>query len=268
MSTHVTSADGTRIGYRSIGSGPGVVVVPGALMTGDEYSGLAEKLTGLTAYPMDRRGRGASGPQGDAYDVAAECADVAAVLRATGARYVFGHSYGGLVALQTALREPGLVDRVAVYEPAVSIDGSMPRAFLPAVTTALGAGREARAMALAFRGMDLGGPLDRLPLPVTTAATWLLLRTAGRSMRTALAALPAEITAGLAVDGPAAQYAPIEARALVLTGTRGPAWLHTAATVAEAIPDARHTDLPGLHHGGPQDAPEKVAAELVPFFTT
>ena len=39
----------------------------------------------------------------------------------TGAERVFGHSYGGFVALQTA-RRAAVFRHVAVYEPAVVLD--------------------------------------------------------------------------------------------------------------------------------------------------
>ena len=47
-------------------------------------------------------------------------ADLFAVQRQTDARIVFGHSYGGLVALEAARRTDGLSD-VLVYEPGVLV---------------------------------------------------------------------------------------------------------------------------------------------------
>jgi pimeloyl-ACP methyl ester carboxylesterase len=44
---------------------------------------------------IDRRGPGASGPLGSSYSIDSECDDLEAVLVATGATHVFGHSYGG-----------------------------------------------------------------------------------------------------------------------------------------------------------------------------
>jgi pimeloyl-ACP methyl ester carboxylesterase len=267
--THVTSADGTRIGYRSTGTGPGVVVLSGALLTGADYAALAGHLSGsLTLHLVDRRGRGASGPQGAGYGIEAECADAAAVLRATGARGVFGHSFGGLVALQTALRHPDLLDRVAAFEPGVSVEGSLPSGFVPALARAVDEGRRARGMTLLLRGLLLAGPLNRAPLPLATAASWLLLRTVGRSMGATLPTVPAEIRASVAVDGPASAYAPITAKTLLLTGERGPAYLRTAAAaVAAAIPGAALTELPGDGHSAPQQQPGRVAAALLPFLT-
>jgi pimeloyl-ACP methyl ester carboxylesterase len=50
--------------------------------------------------------------------------DVLAIHRATGARFVFGHSYGGLIALEVA-RECNTFQKLALYEPGVSIGGSI-----------------------------------------------------------------------------------------------------------------------------------------------
>ena len=54
----VTSQDGTRIGYRQIGHGPGVVVVHGTMSSGYNHMQLAEQLSdAFTIYLIDR-GRG------------------------------------------------------------------------------------------------------------------------------------------------------------------------------------------------------------------
>ena len=79
----VASADGTEIGYRSLGSGPGVILLGGGYTAAQHYMGLAESLSGsFTVCVPDRRGRGLSGPQGDRYSIATECEDVDALLRA------------------------------------------------------------------------------------------------------------------------------------------------------------------------------------------
>jgi pimeloyl-ACP methyl ester carboxylesterase len=265
--SQLRAADGTTIAWRSLGTGPGLVLVSGAMLAGADYTALAELLADrYTVHLLDRRGRGGSGPQGDGYGMDTECADLAAVLHATGARQVFGHSYGGLVAVQTALCEPTLLDRLALFEPAVSVDGSLPRSFLPEFRAAIDRGRWARAMTLLLRGLQLGGPFDRLPLPVATALAGLLLHTAGRSMRRVLPTVPAEAAAGIALDGPADRYAPVSTPTLLLTGERGPGSLATAAAaLATAMPDARHVVLPGVDHGAPQQAPRLVADALAPF---
>ena len=122
----LTAADGTMIGYRKLGSGPGVVLLSAGLLAAQHYMSLAEALSdAFTVYVMDRRGRGLSGPPGDRYSMARKCEDVEALLAATGARLVFGHSSGALVALMAALTLPQ-VDKVAVYRPPLSDHSSIP----------------------------------------------------------------------------------------------------------------------------------------------
>src|SRR5579859_1864062 len=65
---HVTSQDGTVIGYRKFGHGPAIVVLHGSNVSGQDYTQLAEQLAdAFTVYLPDRRGRGLSGPFGNDY---------------------------------------------------------------------------------------------------------------------------------------------------------------------------------------------------------
>lgn len=146
----VTSGDRTRIAYDTFGDGPGIVLVPGALHCGHHYRALADCLADeFTVYCVDRRGRPGSGPQRPDHNIEPECQDLIAVLEKTGASLVFGHSSGGVVALQTALRRP--LAKLAVYEPPVSIHGSVPTGFLPDLERAV-----ARAQARRARGPQQG----------------------------------------------------------------------------------------------------------------
>src|ERR1017187_1850028 len=65
----VPPADGTTTGYRTTGRGPGLILLPGALLTARDFDGLARALggRGFTVHPADRRRGGprapATGPQ-------------------------------------------------------------------------------------------------------------------------------------------------------------------------------------------------------------
>src|SRR5690242_2288681 len=97
----VRSADGTTIGYLSVGAGPPVLVIPGVLSMAGDYAAFASALAEhFTVHTLERRGRGVSGPQGDDYGIGKECEDVLALRAATGASLLVGHSYGGLIALE------------------------------------------------------------------------------------------------------------------------------------------------------------------------
>lgn len=164
------------------------VVPPGG------YDNLVNALAAsFTVHYVHRRGRGASGPQGHPYRIERELADVAAVLMATGARAVFGHSYGGLLALRSALHDPdGRITHLIAYEPAASIDGTQPTDYRPAFTRAVDSKQHARALTMLQRSLHVGGALDRLPAPVGLAINWALLATIGRPMHATLPTVPGE----------------------------------------------------------------------------
>src|SRR5437762_1509500 len=113
----VTSADGTTIGYRQLGRGPGLVLLHGGVNAAQHMMKLGLALAdAYTIYLPDRRGRGMSGPAGREYSMEREDEDLAAVVNHTGAEFVFGPADGGLFALHGAI---GLdqVSKVAAYEP-------------------------------------------------------------------------------------------------------------------------------------------------------
>ena len=105
----ITTHDGGRLALYSYGTvdAPGerrVVVIGGAFLTALIYRPFSEALSkglgeGWAVDVYDRRGRGDSTPQPADYSMATEIADVRAVMDATGARNLFGHSLGGSVAL-------------------------------------------------------------------------------------------------------------------------------------------------------------------------
>ncbi len=137
--THtVRSTDGATISYLSMGSGPALLVIPGALALAADYLAFAHAMADrFTVHIVERRGRGHSSPQGDDYSVDKERMDVLALQQKTGASFLVGHSFGGLVALEAARNNPGLA-KLAVYEPGVSIAGSIPMDWMPAYEQKLG----------------------------------------------------------------------------------------------------------------------------------
>lgn len=81
----VTSA-GTTIGYRQVGSGPGLLLLHGGMQASQHYMRLAAALANsFTVYLPDRRGRGLSGSPGEQHSLAQECEDVAVLLDKTDA---------------------------------------------------------------------------------------------------------------------------------------------------------------------------------------
>ena len=144
------------------------------------------------------------------HDVRVDVDDLARVLEATGATRVLGHSGGAFVALQAALRLP--IERLAVYDPGVSIDGSVATTWFAPYRAAMAAGDLPRAMALVGAGADPDGAAARLPLGVQVAVCRLFLRTAiGRRMGEQLPTVETEVGQIVAHDGPASAYAGVRA---------------------------------------------------------
>ena len=125
IKSSLTSKDGTIIGYRQLGSGPGLILVHGGMAASQHFMKLGEELSDdFTVYIPDRRGRGLSGPFGDDYSIQREVDDLDAILNKTGADYVFGLSSGALITLQAACNLPA-IHKIALFEPALYIDHSL-----------------------------------------------------------------------------------------------------------------------------------------------
>ncbi|GAA5206441.1 alpha/beta hydrolase [Microbacterium kyungheense] len=262
------SLDGTSISYAHTGAGPGLVIVPGNNRVAHNYARLAGELADRFAVSvMERRGRGASGAQGRDYCLDREVEDVQAVQRAEQARLVLGHSYGGLIALQSARTDRSL-DRVAVYEPAVSVNGSFDLSFLPDFERLLAAGRHARAMALFLQRTRLTPLPDATPRFVFQGLAALMVRgKSGTEMRDLMPTTPPELTEVLRYDSDGAGYAEVAAKTLLIGGTKTPAYLtDVLETLSHTIPHSHVEMLEGADHNAPDEsAPQTVAKRLAAF---
>jgi pimeloyl-ACP methyl ester carboxylesterase len=266
--TSVTSTDGTPISVRSVGDGPGIVLVPGAGRSAHDYARLAGYLAPrFTVHAIDRRGRGQSGPQGDGYSIEREVEDVSAVLTATGSHFVFGHSYGGLIGLEAARELP--IERLAVWEPAVSRGGSFPAHDVPLFAEAVQQRRYALAQAMVIKAV-VGWPYDLLPLAIIRALVAAYVSATGRRRVTPLVTtMPRELAEIVRLDSDGARYSAIGAETLLLAGARSRAFLTTPPVqLARVIPHAEARIIAGLAHMAPDiQAPAQVAEELTAFFS-
>lgn len=157
----VTSCDGTTIGYRRLGRGPGLIAVHGGMQAAQNLMKLAAALAdSFTVYLPDRRGRGLSGPPGSHYSLAAECEDIDALAQATGARNIFGLSSGAIIALQAALVLPA-IGKAALYEPPLSVSGSTPTGWVARYDREVAQGALGSAAITAARGTQTAPPALR-----------------------------------------------------------------------------------------------------------
>lgn len=123
----VASADGTRLAVDVMGSGPAVVIVPGATCTRGVTTPLAVALSShVTVFNLDRRGRGDSDDRSarPPYDAAREVEDIAAVVAAAGgSAAVYGHSSGAGLALRAAAANIG-VTKLVMHDAPYNLPGA------------------------------------------------------------------------------------------------------------------------------------------------
>jgi pimeloyl-ACP methyl ester carboxylesterase len=161
--SQIKSADGTRIDYEVVGSGPAVVLVDGAMCFRDAgpARGLATELAATcTVVLYDRRGRGRSG-DGASYAVDREIDDLEALISTVGGRATLvGISSGGALATRAAIRLGTAVSRLVVFEPPYMPEPARPAAaaYTTELTAALAAGDRDRAV-VAFLAR-VGTPAD------------------------------------------------------------------------------------------------------------
>jgi len=257
--TDIRSADGTTIGCESIGSGPPLVLVDGAMCyrAAGPLSALAALLQEhFTVHTYDRRGRGASSDTAP-YAVAREVEDLQAVIaQAGGSAAVYGISSGAALTLAAADADSGIT-RMALYEPPFMgevDDVGLVKEYREGLVERLENGRRGDAVAWFMTYVGV-------PEPVVTGMRagpgWVTLE----AIAPTLAYDAAVLDDGRVPRDPAAR---ITVPALVLAGAASPPGLRRAAQVtAEALPTAGFRVLDGQTH---DVAPEALAPVLISFF--
>jgi len=273
----VRSADATTIGYRQLGHGPGVLLVHGGMQASQDFMKLASELSGqFTLYVPDRRGRGLSGPFGDNYSVIKECEDIAALVEKTGAQNIFGLSSGAIIALRASLAIPNL-RKVVLYEPPLSVNGSIPVSWLPRYEREIAQGKITQALVTVFKGLPVGPPFfvrsPRFVLaPVLALAARFVDNPEGDDVPIR-ALVPTQHYDMMIVQETAdtmEDYRSVGADVLLLGGSKSPAFLKRSLDALERdLPNVRRKTLDGLDHlsAANDGKPEVVAEELRRFFT-
>ncbi|HTA18615.1 MAG TPA: alpha/beta hydrolase [Polyangia bacterium] len=257
----ITSADGTRIAFETVGSGPPVVLVGGAFcdhtarVAGTPLA--AELRATHTLVTFDRRGRGES-TDTSPYAVAREIEDVAALVAvAGGSAFVYGHSSGAVLALEAALA--GLpIRKLALYEPPLVLAeerAPMPPDLEQELARLVGAGRRGDAAAL-FLARAVGVPEPALAA-MKSAPSW-------RGLEALSHTLPYEVRLTADAPGVLTRARALRTPTLLLDGDRSPPWMRAGvARLARTIPDARSKSLAGQAHAVD---PAALAPSLREFF--
>ncbi len=275
----VVSADGTTIGYKLMGRGPAVVLLHGGMQSSDDFTELGQALANrFTVVIPDRRGRGASGDFGPRYGMAREREDLVAVLAATGATRLFGLSSGALIALDAALSLPG-IERVALYEPPLPVEGTEPAGWAPRFDREIAQGDVVAAFVTVLKGVGEPAFIKRTPRALLVPLLRRALRREHvhgprgpvaleqRMVLTPTMHYDARLVGEM--DGVADRLGGVGPEVLLLGGDKSVRWLGTILDAMEAgLPRARRLEIPGAGHTAPGNGgrPDLVATALERFF--
>ena len=280
----VESDDGTKIGFERLGAGPVLILVQGAMGTAYAYRELAQALAdSFTVIVPDRRGRGLSPqPFDSGYTIDDDVRDLDAVLSATNGKFVFGLSSGADIALRAALNLPR-IERIAVYEPAIFLDGvplkGIERFNAYAETDDL--------PGMLVTGMKIGqlGPAAMRAMPdwLVKPAIKGIMKAEAKSGSGEYASM-AELAKAFRYDfaivqsmASVATFKSLRQPVLLLGGSKSPHYLTRALDQLEQIiPNVTRVKLDGADHAAawnvdpkrnPHGNPTVVADELKAYFT-
>ena len=275
----VESRDNTTIGYRQLGSGPGIVVVSGAMISSKSHLGLARSLSdAFTVYLPDRRGRGLSGPYSPQHCMAREVEDLTALLDHTGAEMAFGVSVGACICLYAASERPGL-RKLALYEPALVLDRTGRSFSTTRLESELARDRVAAALVTGMYEAHLAPTaLKFIPRVVMERLTTMVMRAEERNaapddvtMRSLAPTLLHDFELINEIAGTTEPLQDISASVLLLGGGKSDAFFGASLDeLQELLPHVTRLELPGLDHGGSTDRdgkPADVAHALRSFLT-
>ncbi|MBX3019326.1 MAG: alpha/beta hydrolase [Bdellovibrionaceae bacterium] len=115
----VVSKDGTQIAYDVFGNGPALIYISGAICH-RKFSPIVKDAKifaqSFRTIVYDRRGRGDSS-DAPLYRIEREIEDIEALIDACGGKaFLYGHSSGAVLALETALKTPEKVPKAVLYD--------------------------------------------------------------------------------------------------------------------------------------------------------
>jgi pimeloyl-ACP methyl ester carboxylesterase len=256
---YVTSADGTRIGFERSGVGPPLVLVHGTSADRTRWAPVLPALERhFTVYAVDRRGRGLSGDT-EPYALEREFEDVTAVVDSIGEPVdLLGHSFGGLCALEAALRSRS-VRRLVLYEPAFNTEVPFyeqdPRPRLEALITR---GDREGALVTFFREVVA---MSEAELAMMRAApSW-------QGRMAAVHTIPREF-ADLDYEFDATRIGALSIPVLLLQGSEsGPALLEATKILHATLPASTVEVMQGEAHVAITTAPELFTRLVLEFLT-
>jgi pimeloyl-ACP methyl ester carboxylesterase len=252
-----------RLHTQLLGTGDPVVLLHSGGMSSRQWRRLAERLAPthrVIAPDLLGSGENPTWPDGAPFHFDDDLAALEHLLAdVTGRIHLVGHSYGGLIALKLAQRDPARVRSLAAFDPVAF--GVLHAAHDPA-----GLADAARAGDLLDATIGGTDPwFERFVDYWSGAGAWRALGDVARqSFLRVGRKVYLEVCALINDRTPASAYAAIDAPALFLTGERTPvAEKRAVALLTEAIPHATAREVAGAGHMGPITHAEVVNDLLV-----
>jgi pimeloyl-ACP methyl ester carboxylesterase len=254
--------EGVRITLtRRDGTGRPLLIVPGVMADAAAWQPVVDALEPAgPVYVLNRRGRRPSGELGADYSVRTEIDDLDRVLDEIVAAEdaeqgldLFGWSFGGLVALETAARRPAAVHSLILYEPVVRPFGHH---VLGALREADEAGDLDRAVEIVNR--EVSGFSQEYVARLRRSPAW-------EALRRLAAPLARELTALNRHRADLRELGKLDRPVTLLLGAENegvPPYGDAFAAFASALPRARVVTMPGLGHLAHAQAPESLARHI------
>ena len=274
----IISKDGTSIGYRQFGNGPGLILVHGSMMASQNFIKLATILSDeFTVYVPDRRGRGLSGPHGNNYSLIKKCEDMQSLINKTGTQNIFGLSSGAIISLEVALKT-STIHKVALYEPPIPAfmdDTSSLTSWMTRYENEIAKGKLIPALVSALKGTG-DGIFEKMPRFILVPLMTLALKNEDKKVKknivqikTLVPTMHYDIQLIAEIEERFQNMKDLNAKVLLLGGSKSQTYLKAALDgLSSALPQAKCIRFPGLGHiaADNDEKPELVAQELRQFF--
>jgi pimeloyl-ACP methyl ester carboxylesterase len=255
----VHSADGTRIGYHRLGSGPALIFVHGSVATHTDWMRVAKLLAPkFTCFVMDRRGRCRSGVGISNYSLEREYEDIEALLAVTGpGTGLAAHSYGAVCALGAAMRNP--VRGIVLYEPPFPVNGPVASENLARYSNAIAQGDLDEAMQIGLA--EFLRLHDKEIVELRSTRAWPRLRTLAVSWVRELEAID-----NLSPD--LERYSTLACPSMMLMGSLSPEHplQNSSRALAKVLPGVLVVKLEGYDHMAMRTNPELISRLVTEFF--
>lgn len=276
----VVSKDGTKIGYKQMGNGDGIIILHGTFESSQSHLELAEALADFfTVYMPDRRGRGMSTFPTQEFSVEKDIEDLQALMQKTNTHNIFGVSAGAIIALKASLVLPN-IKKIALWEPPLAMDSTKGAAILNRYDKEIANGDISGALVTAMKGGKFAPPLfSMLPRFILKGFTNKMMKGEESkatkedvTMRMLAPTVHHDFKISLECFGKLEPFKNIETQTLLVGGSKSPRYLKQSVEALEIIiPNNRKIIYKGLGHGGTGSSewggkPKLVAIDLMKFF--